>query len=690
MRCVVPFLLALVVGAPSARAQDESQGDLFVLHAGSLGDALVDPKDQALRAALEMLGARIGELPGELGGEESVPPQALAVLGRLARGDFDLRAGFDASSESGFPPYAELALHAGSPRGAAALAAEIEGALAALGIELAPADARGLRPIDAPVPAWFGRLKNDFVLALGRTVETPLELGELHLPGDVRPAFAARLELGKLLALASDFAGDQPELADVVALFDRLGLGDARLTWALGTDAERSYAVSSVGNSVSALRESGLLPPAPLDARCIAVVPEDALWAVIGSTDLSGLFSILRELAADSMPPGSDPFEELAAETGFHLERDLLVYLDYGFGAFASDATGGGAASMVGFARVGDVDGLVHALGEVKSGLNRRALEGAKGYVAIRERRVDGVELSTLVFPGLPIPFEPSYAIAHGFLFAGLTPRAVAAAAKRAGSDSRGLAGRAELLEQLPEGLQGLYALTFVDTQRLLARGYGWASLGASALANAARSRTDLAREPGEILPSLAELARDAKACVTATRVVGDALVETTRADRSLVVNATAMAGFVDSLGAVMTLPGLLAGVAGAAHDVVEPRGSEFELELGPGPQLVDAKLAADLMALHFALAEYALFHDGVYPDELDELALPDESGESSFPDGLPVDPWGRAYRYDPPVDPSGTPRVYTLGRDGRPGGEGLDADVDNESVLARRKDEGR
>lgn len=43
----------------------------------------------------------------------------------------------------------------------------------------------------------------------------------------------------------------------------------------------------------------------------------------------------------------------------------------------------------------------------------------------------------------------------------------------------------------------------------------------------------------------------------------------------------------------------------------------------------------------------------------------------------LPSDPWGNAYLY---LNPGNNAEidVYTLGRDGRPGGEGIDADIGN------------
>ena len=45
----------------------------------------------------------------------------------------------------------------------------------------------------------------------------------------------------------------------------------------------------------------------------------------------------------------------------------------------------------------------------------------------------------------------------------------------------------------------------------------------------------------------------------------------------------------------------------------------------------------------------------------------------------IPTDPWDEPYQYRSPGQQSGGEfDVYTLGRDGRPGGEGIDADIGN------------
>jgi general secretion pathway protein G len=46
------------------------------------------------------------------------------------------------------------------------------------------------------------------------------------------------------------------------------------------------------------------------------------------------------------------------------------------------------------------------------------------------------------------------------------------------------------------------------------------------------------------------------------------------------------------------------------------------------------------------------------------------------LPQEIPVDPWGRPYEYKYPGDHGDEPDVVSLGADGQPGGESINADV--------------
>ena len=92
----------------------------------------------------------------------------------------------------------------------------------------------------------------------------------------------------------------------------------------------------------------------------------------------------------------------------------------------------------------------------------------------------------------------------------------------------------------------------------------------------------------------------------------------------------------------------------------------------------------ADIVGIENALEQYAFENNGQFPETLDVLTQPDENGFRFLDrDELPVDQWGRPYGYERPSHPGLRPRVFTLGSDGRVGGEGDARDLDGE--MARR-----
>ena len=101
-----------------------------------------------------------------------------------------------------------------------------------------------------------------------------------------------------------------------------------------------------------------------------------------------------------------------------------------------------------------------------------------------------------------------------------------------------------------------------------------------------------------------------------------------------------------------------------------------------------DAQIAAakaDLRVIDNALKFYRLDNFDYPTNEQGLQALvsrPNDPNIRNWKDGgyldrkqIPKDPWGREYLYLNPGQ-NGDVDVYTLGRDGRPGGEGIDADI--------------
>lgn len=99
-------------------------------------------------------------------------------------------------------------------------------------------------------------------------------------------------------------------------------------------------------------------------------------------------------------------------------------------------------------------------------------------------------------------------------------------------------------------------------------------------------------------------------------------------------------------------------------------------------------KAESDIRTIESALERYKL-DNAYYPSTgqgLEALVskpngepAPENYQRGGYIKELPEDPWGHPYRYLGPRDSSGQrPRVFTLGRDNREGGEGPDKDISN------------
>jgi len=78
--------------------------------------------------------------------------------------------------------------------------------------------------------------------------------------------------------------------------------------------------------------------------------------------------------------------------------------------------------------------------------------------------------------------------------------------------------------------------------------------------------------------------------------------------------------------------------------------------------------MRGDFIQIRRGLSDYAREH-GQFPDSLEQLPDLKEGWH-------PVDPWKHPYQYGKTADGY---RLLSLGRDGKPGGVGLDADIDSE-----------
>ena len=94
-------------------------------------------------------------------------------------------------------------------------------------------------------------------------------------------------------------------------------------------------------------------------------------------------------------------------------------------------------------------------------------------------------------------------------------------------------------------------------------------------------------------------------------------------------------------------------------------------------------KAKTDVALLEQAVERYRL-DNLAYPEEITVLiappaglARPERYARGGYVKRLPEDPWGQAYQYASPGR-HGPFDVYSMGADGREGGEGEDADIGN------------
>jgi len=270
-----------------------------------------------------------------------------------------------------------------------------------------------------------------------------------------------------------------------------------------------------------------------------------------------------------------------------------------------SETTGGGGLlSAVAYMEVKNVDGLNQTMQRLSGMINQLAQQHAKGYVRVAESDYAGHKLMVLTFPGLPIPLEVCWMMQDSYLFVAATPSALIAATDHAKSGKGSVVDNPRFKEVTAGGFDGTMQVMFVDTPAVLRSGYGLASLGMSALANAVRSPRDPARSAGLIMPTYTDLAKGAKATVYVTKLEGNDLVTRCQGDRSALVNLCGGLGMMGGSTGTVAVAALAAGVMLPALGKARENAQEL-------------KAATQLRQIGMAIQVYAAEHDDALPPDL-------------------------------------------------------------------------
>jgi hypothetical protein len=664
--------------APEAQAAaPEDRAAFFspLLHLNCQGaeDWLVDSKDQRLLAALQMLDDRLLELPEEVP-EFDVPPGVLPLALRLLAGPSSLTVGLNSAAIPNMPmPFAaELRLTHSSSDVARALAGDVAGLIGSFGMPMSdPADGEAW-VLPAPVPLWLTESDGSVSLRLGLEDGVDAPDQSALLPAGSRLSSSGLLDYGTLLGLIGQFAGGgDAQFEAMMGALDMFGLEDLSIEWATGTDADRSYTVMNMPGWAKVATEKGFLTTETLGVDIVSAIPGDATWASAFAFDLAPIHSMYSELfAAMSGEEDFDLDEMFSEATGLDLKQDLLGPFGKNAAVYASDTTGGGGMfSMVALVEIADQDAFHSSWAKLEEFTNQTGTQMANGYVRFSHVSQDGADLSVLSFPGLPIPVELCMAEAGGYAVLAVSPHALLGAVQHMnGSREHSLVSNPGFTEQLPRDatsgevdMNGVLSIGWLNTPRLMQDGYAGVGLLCSALSNAVRSPIDVTREPGVILPSFHDLRAGAKPMVAIGRRVGPDFRSETRADRSLLVNASGVMGYMANspvlplmvaVAAGVVLPQAVARQEAATAEAMQ-RVAELELE-----NEQEAQLFANIDAIYAALEAYAGNNAGKYPASLDELTVKDGNGNAYLDSSTLFDPWGDAYIYEAPKEAGDVPFV--------------------------------
>lgn len=592
--------IALLVSAASclpvcaqqngANAAGQTQA-LIAFRRAPLAEFVQDPKDARLKAAVAMLGDRLGELPREIPQGKMDPaafdliPIVTAAVASPSRFAITFNPTSNAGGAFGYGMVmSSLFSDAATPR---SLQDFVEKAMASEGHDL-PRRSREYPDMrETRTPA--GRLvfgPRDFESGHGYevqfgTVEDP-DAAFTALPAPsiegLNAIVVGSFDLGALTPLANlgqmglnhkmqeDGHGQLP-LVEKLSKFGVIGDHAMKGTFELGYTKDAMRSRVRVENTGTLLEFLGL-KTGKLVAKHFAPIPADAISASVGLLNFDAITNVLKELRAVGAPV-DEVLGAVKERTGVDLEQDLFPALGGAGVMYSSDTCGGnGFGSTVALLGIRDREALIKAhrqLCEAAAVAMQRLAEQEEGawakYIKVRGWDAEGSPAFTLAFPGLPVPVEVSWAATEQWLVVAATPQALVAAVRQAtGKGGKDILSRGDW--RLDLGKHEYLSVTLSDTQRLIRDGYGTVTLVGSAIGNMVRSPLGAARDPGMIVPLYADLCKGVRTSVRSTYREAELLVMESDCDPSLLVNIAAASGSYGSMASFFSMLSSFGGIA--------------------------------------------------------------------------------------------------------------------------------
>jgi len=606
---------AVISGSLLAQANaKEAQGAPAIsLYSAGIDNWLSDSRDAGLREALRRLIIDGPSLPPDA---EPAASKAIELVLSLLLGDTALQMDLVVPPSPGGSPFAvELQARGVRGFGGASMLRQVEDLTRAAGAELGTpdTDAPGMLRIDNGTdPAvWYGTEDDALLVGVGLPpLKQRDDFAEAGLPRGAELLAGLLINYESFAPLFAMAAMTEPGLHDILESWGLVGDDPLGVVVAVGATDDTVHMAGHFANYGTHFGH--LLPDSGVTPSLLRRIPKSACAAECTRIDLGAYLGSLLDAVEAAQGAGSQTelaqgYQQFQNMFGVDFRSGLVAPLGDSLTVYMSDETGGnGLASAIALVSLSDAATMTDTVRTLQASMDRVSASEAQGYVRFLPQRIHGCDAAvSMRFPGLPIPVEPTIAVAEGTLVMGLFPQSVAAAvAQFHASDS--------LLDAGPfrdaggnVGIGGVQ-LKYMDQAALAADGYGCMAFVGAAIDNYTRSRCSPQTPTPPVLPPYTRLAGDMKAGLFYAKLDGADLVAHGTADRSLVAQCTAGVGCLSAFsplvvavaaGAAMghvvdTLPTLAAGDF-KSTDLALPHDSNDHVHATQGERAVSTSLRA-------------------------------------------------------------------------------------------------
>ena len=255
----------------------------------------------------------------------------------------------------------------------------------------------------------------------------------------IEPVTAFYLNHEKLLSMVNAIATQaDPEGAKVFQkIVDSLGVANLkRISAVSGFDGKDWMTAAFVEAPAPRTGLLQVLAAEPLSDQILTAIPKSSTDAGASRLDLSGLINTLRSTAKNIDPSIGDQFDamldEVAKQSGVHLEQDLLASLGPEWAYFRDPAIGGrGIAGITLVNRLKNPDRFERSMAKFEDfalkQIQQQMPDSDKVHIAFDTAKIDGMIIHYLALPLV----APCWTVHDGNLYVAAFPQVAAAAARR-------------------------------------------------------------------------------------------------------------------------------------------------------------------------------------------------------------------------------------------------------------------